>query len=62
MSFGRYEQAIHETNPNNTATPRTLGVIYLRALDTLQGGFEVMNLSIGNMISSRKVNTITTTQ
>ena len=27
MSFGSYVQAVYETNPTNTTTPRTLGVI-----------------------------------
>ena len=44
ISFGSYGQEINKTNRKNTTTPRTLGVIYLRALDTLQGGFEVINL------------------
>ena len=51
MGFGIYGQAIHETNPTNKTTPKTLGVIYLQTLDTLQGGFEVMNLLTGNKIS-----------
>ena len=44
MIFGSYGQSIHENNTTNTTTPRTLGFIYLRALDTLQGGFEIINL------------------
>ena len=31
--FGSYGQAIHETNPTNITTPRTLGVVYLQLLD-----------------------------
>ena len=53
MIFGRNGQSIHETNPKNTTNPRTFGVIYLRALDTLQGGFEVVNLITENVISSQ---------
>ena len=51
MRFRSYGKAIHETNPTNKTTPKTLGVIYLQTLDTLQGGFEVMNLLTGNKIS-----------
>ena len=53
MSFVSYVQVIHETNPTNKTTPRTLGVIFLQALDILQGGFEVMNLLTGKNISSQ---------
>ena len=62
MIFGSYGQAIHETNPTNRTIPRTLGVVYIRALDTLQGGFEVMNLLTGNLISCLKVTPIPITQ
>ena len=62
MRFGSYGQAIHKTNLMNTTMPRTLGVINLRWLDTLSGGFEVMNLLTGNLISRRKVTLIPITQ
>ena len=62
MIFGSYGQEIHETNSTNTTTTRTLGVIYLRALYTSQGGFEVMNLLTGYMISHCKVIPIPITQ
>ena len=62
MIFVSYVQAIHETNPTNTTTPRTLNVIYLQALDTLQDGFEVTDLLTRNIIFFRKVNSITITQ
>ena len=52
MIFGSYGKVINKTNPTNTTTPRTIGV---QELDTLQGGFEVMNLLRGNIISHRKV-------
>ena len=38
--------------------PRTLGAIYLRALDTLQGRFEVMKLLTEKIISYHRVITI----
>ena len=62
ISFGGYSQAIHETNPTNVTTPRTLGVVYLRALDKLQGVFEVMGLLKGKIISCCKVIPIPITQ
>ena len=49
--FGSYGRVIHETNTKNTTAPRKLGVIYLQALDTVQGGLEVFNLLTGNIIS-----------
>ena len=41
--FGSYGQATHETNPTNPTITRKLGVIYIRSLYMLQGGFEVIN-------------------
>ena len=62
MSFDGYGQAIHETNPTNMTMPRTLCVIYLQALDMIQGGFEVMDLLTGKIISRCKVTPNTITQ
>ena len=50
MRFGSYGQAIHKTNQSDQTTSRTLGVIYLWALDNLWGKFEVMILSIGKIL------------
>ena len=52
--FGSYGQAINETNPTYIIMSMALGVIYLRALDTLQVPFEVINLLTGNIIYRRK--------
>ena len=60
--FGSYGQAIHETNPKNITTPRTLGVIYLRELDTLLVRFGVMNSLTRKIISCRKFIPIPITQ
>ena len=62
MRFGSYGQSIHGTNPTNTTTPKTLGVIYLPALYTLKGGFKVMSLLTGTTISCCNVIKITITQ
>ena len=50
MSFGSYDQAIYETIPTNTTTPRTLDIIYLQSLDTFQGRSEDMDLLTGKTI------------
>ena len=60
--FGGNGQEINETNATNPKTPRTLGVIYIGALDTLQGGSEVMNLLTGKIISHRNFIPIPITQ
>ena len=62
IRFWNYGQLIHENNPTNPTTPRTLGVIYLRSLDILRGGFEVINLLTGKIISCFKVTLITITE
>ena len=62
MSFGSYGQSIHETNPTNTTMPRKLGVVYLQALYTLQGIFEVIRLLTMEIISRCKVIPIPITQ
>ena len=58
MIFGSYGQEVHETNQTNMTIPRTLGVIYLQALDTLQGGLEVINRLTGEVTSCCKVTPI----
>ena len=55
MSFGSYVQEIHETNPTNTTTPRTLGVISLQALYTSEGEFEFMYLLTRKIISHHNI-------
>ena len=62
MIFGSYRKAIHENNPTNTTTPRTLGVVYFQALDILKGIFEVVNLLTGEIIYPCNVIPIPITQ
>ena len=55
IPFGSYVQAVHETNPTNTMAPCTLDAIYLQALDTIQKGYELMNLKMAKTFTSCKV-------
>ena len=61
-AFGSYVQALQENTPTNTTAPRTIGCIYLRSLDTLQGGYELLNLNTNKVITRRKITTIPITQ
>ena len=61
-AFGTYVQAGNENNPTNSVEPRTLSCIYLRAVDTQQGGFELLNLNTGKVITRRKVTPIPVTK
>ena len=55
IPFGAYVQGAQENNPTNTNAPRTIDAIYLRPLNNIQGGHELMNLSTGKVITRRKV-------
>ena len=55
MISGSYGQAIHRTHPTNTKIPRTLDVIYLKALDMVLGEFEVMDILTEKIMTLRKV-------
>ena len=61
-SFGTYVQAQTEHNPTNTTNPRTIGCIFLRTLDNMQAGFQLLNLNTGKIITRRKVFEIPITQ
>ena len=62
IPFGSYVQASQENNPTNTTAPRTIGCIYLRSLDTYQGGHELLNLNTNKIITRSKVINIPITQ
>ena len=51
LSFGRYCQVVHQSDPTNTPKPRTIGAIYLGPTDNIQGGHKVMNLATGKVIT-----------
>jgi hypothetical protein len=55
IPFGSYVQAVTENAPTNTPRERTIDAIFLRALDNIQGGFEVMNLKTGKPITRHRV-------
>ena len=62
FSFGSYVQALNENNPTNTTNPRTIGCIFLRTIDSDQGGFQLLNLNTGKVITRRKIYEIPVTQ
>ena len=44
FSYGDYVQAFVDLDPKNSPLPRSIDAIYLRALDSLQGGHQVIDL------------------
>ena len=54
-TFGTFVQANQENNPMNMQAPRTIDAIYLRPLNNIQGGHEVMNLATGNVVTRSRV-------
>ena len=55
ISFGSYVQASTATDPTNTPEERTTDAIFLRTIDTIQGGYEVLNLKTGKVLYRYKV-------
>jgi hypothetical protein len=55
VPFGAYIQANQENDPTNTLAPRTIDAIYLRPMNNLQGGHEIMNLRTGLMITQNTI-------
>ena len=54
--FGSYVQAVTENAPRtNTPQERTIDAIFLRTLDNIQGGFEVLNLKTGHALTRHRV-------
>jgi hypothetical protein len=51
ISFGSYEQAYTRHERTNTPKERTTDTIFLRTMDTIQGGYEVMDLQTSKLIS-----------
>jgi hypothetical protein len=54
-SFGSFVQAYTRQDPTNTPAERTTDAIFLRALDTIQGGYEVLNSKTGKSLYRYKV-------
>ena len=55
MTFGSYCQASQQNTPTNTINPQTVEGIHLRALENIQGVYELMNLLTGKIITRHKV-------
>jgi hypothetical protein len=62
VPFGAYVQANQDNNPKNSNAPRTIDAIYLRPLDNIQGGHELMDLNSGRVITRPRVWEIPVTQ
>ena len=62
IPFGTYVQAHNEPTPSNTQYARTLDCIYLRYVDNMQGGHELLDLHTGRTIKRRTVTPLPMTQ
>ena len=60
--FGAYVQANQDNSPTNTQAGRFLDTIYLRPMNNIQGGHEVMNLATGQVITRAVVRECPLTQ
>jgi len=54
-SFGSFVQANQNNEFTNTQAPRTIDAIYLRPMNNVQGGHEVLNLATGNVVTRNRV-------
>jgi hypothetical protein len=54
-SLGEYVLAHDEPQPSNTNAPRALDCIYLRPLDSAQGGHELLHLQTNDVVKRRKL-------
>jgi hypothetical protein len=61
VPFGAYVQANHETNQTNSNASQTIDSIYLRPVNTMQGGHELYNLYSGRVITKARVTQIPVT-
>jgi hypothetical protein len=59
--FGAYVQANHETNQTNSNTSQMLDAIYLRPMNSMQGGHELYDLNSGRVITRARVTQIPVT-
>ena len=55
ISFGAYVQPHNEPNQKNSQHPRTIDYIYLRYVDSMQGGHHSLDLTTGNKIKRRNI-------
>jgi hypothetical protein len=61
VPFGAYVQANHETVKTNSNVTRTLDSIYLRQAQNQQGGYELMDLNSGLLITRNIIHAIPVT-
>jgi hypothetical protein len=61
VPFGAYVQANHESTKTSSNVTRTLDAIYLRPAQNQQGGYELMDLNSGQLISRNIVHKIPVT-
>jgi hypothetical protein len=61
VPFGAYVQANHETNQANLNSSQTLDTIYLRTVNSMQGGHELYDLNSGRVITRARVTQIPVT-
>jgi hypothetical protein len=58
VPFGAYVQANHETSQTNSNASRTTNAIYLRRVNSMQGGHELYDLNSGRVITRARVTQI----
>jgi hypothetical protein len=61
VPFGAYVQANHKTNQTNSNASQTLNLIYLRPVNSMQGGHELYDLNSGRVITRARVTQIPVT-
>jgi hypothetical protein len=61
VPFGAYVQANHKTNQTNSNASRTINAIYLRPVNSMQGGHELYDLNSGRVITRARVTQIPVT-
>jgi hypothetical protein len=61
VPFGAYVQANHEMNQTNSNASQTLDAIFLKPVNSMQGGHELYNLNSGRAITRARVTQIPVT-
>jgi hypothetical protein len=61
VPFGAYMQANHKTNQTNSNASQTLDAIFLRPVNSMQGGHELYDLNSGRVITQARVTQIPVT-
>ena len=56
--FGEYIQAMHENDPTNVMTERSIDGIYLHPNTNQQGGHVIMNINTGKIITRGRIVTV----